>query len=235
MIVYKITNLINGKCYIGSTTKTLANRKYGHIRESKYRCKHVIHKALRKYGEDNFKWEILCKCLSIKEIQKKEAYFIKYYNTFKNGYNSTPGFDNTTLGYKFTAQQRKDVSERVRGKNNPNYGNKWSNKQKQIASIRQSNNHQHLTGKNNPSKRMEVRNKIRETKMGVNNINHKIWDITKPNGQRIILAGGLKKFLIKNGITYTMITPMLKGKKSSYKGWIIKKIKKYTFILAKSA
>ena len=74
------------------------------------------------------------------------------------------------------------------------------------------------------SNRPEIKEKISKGKIGENNPNHKVWDITKPDGEKIILKGGLKRFLIDNGLTYMMVSPMLKGKKSSYKGWIIKEI-----------
>ncbi len=96
MIVYSVTNLINGKKYIGYTTKTLEERKKNHLRKSKnINQKHYFYlfqEALRKYKNEDFKWEILYNCSSKEECQEKEKYFINELNTISpNGYNLTEG------------------------------------------------------------------------------------------------------------------------------------------------
>ena len=58
-IIYKATNLINKKVYIGQTVKTLKERIYKHLCEGK--CPH-FYRALKKYGKDNFEWEIIKEC-----------------------------------------------------------------------------------------------------------------------------------------------------------------------------
>jgi group I intron endonuclease len=60
-IIYKVTNLTNGKVYIGQTVRTLHQRKNSHIRDLKKNMDIVFHHALRKYGIDNFNWEIIGK------------------------------------------------------------------------------------------------------------------------------------------------------------------------------
>jgi len=96
MLVYLATNLINGKQYIGYTTKTLPERIKTHVHKS--RCKlnkhyfYLFKQALRKYGTDNFKWEILEDCFSKEECCKREIFYISKYNTISpNGYNLTKG------------------------------------------------------------------------------------------------------------------------------------------------
>lgn len=96
MIVYAATNLINGKKYVGYTTKELSERIKGHIRKSKNKGdKHyfyVFQSALRKYGSDNFTWEILHSCDQLDEVTKMEINFIKELNTISPyGYNLTEG------------------------------------------------------------------------------------------------------------------------------------------------
>lgn len=50
MIIYKVTNLINGKCYIGKTIKELNERKYRHLYISKYiNENNFFHSAIKKY------------------------------------------------------------------------------------------------------------------------------------------------------------------------------------------
>lgn len=93
-IVYKITNTVNNKCYIG-ITNDLSNRIKDHIRFSinDYHIKSYIHKAIKKYGVENFTVDILENCSSDKELNEKEVYYINFHNSFdsKNGYNLTMG------------------------------------------------------------------------------------------------------------------------------------------------
>jgi len=97
MIIYKATCLINNKIYIGKTIKTLHYRKYGHKHKSKYPGYNIFARALAKYGFENFKWEIICECNSIEELNTKEQYYIKLFNSTSStiGYNMTPGGENT--------------------------------------------------------------------------------------------------------------------------------------------
>ena len=83
-VIYKITNKIDGKFYIGSTNN-LMKRYYTHIsdiRSDRKTCVKLI-RAVSKYGEKNFKFEIICEC-STKEVLKFEQ---KYLNILKPDYN----------------------------------------------------------------------------------------------------------------------------------------------------
>lgn len=90
--IYKITNQINGKCYIGQSID-IEKRWKQHISDAKNsnrkKCPY-FHKALIKYGIENFKFEILEECL-IDKLNEREIYWIKFYNSYENGYNLTPG------------------------------------------------------------------------------------------------------------------------------------------------
>jgi len=99
MIIYKATNKINGKCYIGKTTKTLECRKKQHIQSSN-KSKYYFHRAISKYGTDNFEWEEIENCNDEKILSEREDFWInKYgdYNIIKtsrgpgcNGYKNNP-------------------------------------------------------------------------------------------------------------------------------------------------
>jgi len=78
MIIYKTTNLINGKIYIGQTTVGIDNRWKTHIRA---KDDSIIHKAMRKYGTDNFKIECLYECDNIEDLNEQEKYYISHYKT----------------------------------------------------------------------------------------------------------------------------------------------------------
>ena len=89
MYIYQITNLINGKIYIGQTNNIQK-------RWANHRCSNdpnmVIARALRKYGVDNFKFEILLRGLTPDEANQKEIEFIKEKNSLvPYGYNVATG------------------------------------------------------------------------------------------------------------------------------------------------
>jgi group I intron endonuclease len=89
MYLYQITNLINGKIYIGKTnniTKRWSNHRCGNSPNM------VIAKAIQKYGKENFKFEILYRNISIDEIDELEIQTIKDKNCrVPNGYNVAKG------------------------------------------------------------------------------------------------------------------------------------------------
>lgn len=96
MVIYRATNKINGKQYIGYTSKTLEKRMKIHLYHSRStHDKHyyyVFATAIRKYGFENFQWEILCNCLTIEECYDKEKKLILKHNTLApNGYNISKG------------------------------------------------------------------------------------------------------------------------------------------------
>lgn len=96
--IYKITNLINGKEYIGKTELTIEDRFKRHIIDSRKENneKRPLYNAFNKYGIENFIVEEIEKC-NDEELNLKEEYWIDYYNTYSNGYNATKGGDGKTL------------------------------------------------------------------------------------------------------------------------------------------
>ena len=95
MIIYKATNKINGKNYIGKTINTLEFRKSSHENEAKIKGRNGRYfiKALSKYGNDNFEWEEIDKAESEEELNYLESYWIKFYNSNNPiyGYNLSDG------------------------------------------------------------------------------------------------------------------------------------------------
>lgn len=91
--IYKITNTINGKCYIGKTESTPELRFLEHIRDSKKeRCKdRPLYRAFNKYGVENFTIEMIEETDSPEE---REVFFIQQFDSYgRNGYNATIGGD----------------------------------------------------------------------------------------------------------------------------------------------
>ena len=95
-IVYKITNKVNKKSYIGITTRTVEIRWKEHINDSKVYTNRPLYRAFNKYGLDSFILEVLEEVPDFL-LHKKEIMCIKIFNTYKNGYNATLGGDGCTL------------------------------------------------------------------------------------------------------------------------------------------
>ena len=87
--IYKATNKVNGKLYIGQTVNYHA-RVQQHLRCSpKEDC--LFHRAIKEYGKDNFEWEVIDKCNSSQKALRLERFYISLYNTYRDGYNENKG------------------------------------------------------------------------------------------------------------------------------------------------
>lgn len=106
--IYKITNNLNGHCYIGQSrniNKRWSDHKVASGNKNDKGYDYPLYKAFRKYGIENFTFEIIEEC-KIEELNKKEHYWIKYYNPI---YNQTEGGDYQIHGVKLTYEQVKDI------------------------------------------------------------------------------------------------------------------------------
>lgn len=97
--IYKITNQVNGKGYIGKTIDSVEERWRHHKSDANRLTIHgkaaqnrPLYSAINKYGIENFKIETIEEC-DISVLEDRERYWIEYYQTFKNGYNATIGGD----------------------------------------------------------------------------------------------------------------------------------------------
>lgn len=93
--IYKIQNLINGHSYIGQSTNIesrWSKEQRVAFNENSHEYNYPISKAFRKYGIENFSFEILEEC-SQDKLNERERYWVAFYDTFYNGYNQTLGGD----------------------------------------------------------------------------------------------------------------------------------------------
>jgi group I intron endonuclease len=92
--IYKATNKINGKSYIGFD-RNWPSRRYGHKSRAKStECNYKFYNAIRKYGWDNFEWQIIYQSKDYDHTYKvMECYFIEQYCSYDDGYNMTKGGD----------------------------------------------------------------------------------------------------------------------------------------------
>lgn len=163
MIIYSITNKVNGKRYIG-LTNDFDRRKKEHIRHlnNNNHFNVYLQRSWNKHSEYNFNFEIIEKDINPKNIEQKEIYYIEKYNSFEEGYNLTTG-----------GERGKSVHHDVRNKiSKALKGNKLKEETKRKLS--QINFGKVLSS--------ETKNKISQSHSGENNYQNKI---TKSEGLKI--------------------------------------------------
>jgi len=142
MIIYKITNLINGKAYIGQTIQKIEKRWSSHCKLTSH-C-FALNNAIKKYGRDNFKIEKLAEASNLKDLNNLEkAYIAEQKSMYPFGYNLTSGGDafshseitikklsilntgdkNAFFGKKHT-QESRDKIKKARSEQNMSYRDK---------------------------------------------------------------------------------------------------------------
>jgi len=109
MIIYLITNKINGRQYIGQTRRSKEERWKSHVMAAKYRRHTVLGWAIIKYGKENFSIEEIDKADTLEDLCIKEAFHAKRLNTYvPNGYNVDKC---GTCCIKYTAETEKKRSK----------------------------------------------------------------------------------------------------------------------------
>jgi group I intron endonuclease len=127
--IYKITNKINGKCYIGETTKDDPIKRWKQHKNTISRgvgCP-ALRLAVNKYGIENFEFKVLIICFDCDRF-KYEKEYIKKYNTYgSDGYNMTLGGEGGGfVGKKHTEETKQLIKSKTSGANNPQFGKKKS-------------------------------------------------------------------------------------------------------------
>ena len=114
-VIYKYTSP-SGKVYIGQTMNE-KERRQAFLRQNKEYSGDKINTARKKYGVNNFDYQVIFKVSSlvkeeVKEIlNQKEIQYIKMFDSYYNGYNSTPGGDNAA---EFTEETRQKMSQKTK-------------------------------------------------------------------------------------------------------------------------
>lgn len=124
MLIYKITNLINGKLYIGQTKNSLNERWELHKRDFEIgrKAKYPLYCAFAKYGLENFTVEVIHDNIdTFEDLDYWEKYYIKTLNTKSpNGYNLTDGGQGIH-GYHHTEETKRIIGEKVKQNANKIY------------------------------------------------------------------------------------------------------------------
>lgn len=109
-IIYEALNLVNGRVYVGLTTTTLEVRIKSHLRSAKNGSKLYFHKALRKYGPENFQWYPLITTTNLENLYKAEIMVIGGYESWQT-YNTSLGGEHSAYGMRHTDETKKICGE----------------------------------------------------------------------------------------------------------------------------
>lgn len=133
MVIYKTTNLINGKFYIGKQTT---------FSESYMGSGKLLKNAILKYGIENFEKEVLEEVDSLEQLNEREIYWIDKLNAKSEGYNIADGGDggDTISNHPDKINIIKKIAFHSKGKNNGMYNKKHTFQSKEKMSI---NNYGH--------------------------------------------------------------------------------------------
>ena len=115
-VIYKATNLINGKCYIGKTIQEFRIRKTRHFQDIKNSSDNAyFHNAIKKYGKKNFTWEVIFECddVLILNVMETMKIIVNHSHwTEGKGYNLTWGGEcEQKKGFKHTEETKKKMSK----------------------------------------------------------------------------------------------------------------------------
>lgn len=175
MVIYKTTNIINGKIYVGKDSRNL---------ECYLGSGELLKKSIKKYGKENFTKEILEICENLIELDVREKFWINKLDSINNGYNLTEG---GTGGDTFTKNPNKEkIREKLKkrlysdevkskkllnlkpyqqGENHPNYGKKQTEetKEKRKETFRKNGFTSPMSGKKHTE---ESKEKNRQNHLG---------------------------------------------------------------------
>lgn len=210
-IIYKATSKISGKSYIGQTVDSVSIRMTHHKSRAKCGSDQVFHKAIRKYGWEDFEWTEIYTYVPLDQLDNMETWSIANYNSLiNNGYNCEPGGNKNK---KLLDETKRKISEKEKGKklsewhknrisklnkekykdpkNHPMFGKKHSEESKKKISIS-------LVGEKNPffGKRHteETKNKISKNHADFSKDKHPQYGKHRSEETKLKISKGRAKF-----------------------------------------
>jgi group I intron endonuclease len=194
--IYVITNTVNGKEYVGSTTKL--HKRWGqHKTELKFNrhFNSLLQNAWNKYGESSFSYRIVENCDKDELLVREELWMIKLESHKKmGGYNLCEKPMASRLGCKASPETILKMSKSLSGTNHPMWG-------------------KHL--------KFSTKKKLRDLQLGIPKPNSgpkKRYKVISPLGKKVELFG-LRKFCRENNLIHSMFWRVVVGKQKEYKGW----------------
>jgi len=250
--IYLVENLINHKRYVGFTTnfearvsahKKLSGRKY------------YLHRAMKKYGGENFKFEVIYQSKDVDHCLKvMEPYFIEKFNTYNDGYNLTLGGEgavgldvpehtriavgNANRKRNWTEKSKKQLRQRMLG-NLQRLGSRWSGEQREkfIASKKGYRHSQKTIDKmKQAASTQEYKEKLskivsdrwkdsEKRKIQAQKHSKYTYEVTCPDNTKI-QVNNLKQFARDNNLGTSAIYAVVNGRWTHHKGFVAKRIEK---------
>ena len=212
---YVITNMTNGKKYIGQSIHPKRRFREHKCRARTGSVKSKLYNSMRKNGLDKFKFDILDIVIyGHYYADLKERELVSINNSFKNGYNQTIGGDGTNSGKSHHMYQKAPWNKgkkcpQLSGSNNANFERPRSEEQKLKQSIA-------MSGENHPNYGKSLNEK---TKINISKSKEKTWKIFFDNGTDQIVTN-LKEWCGVNGYNNSHICSIYKGNRLKHKNII---------------
>lgn len=191
--VYKITNLVNQKAYIGITTRDPVQRWWEHCNNAQKGSDYFIHQAIRKHGEDSFSFQVIIQTKDIVYLKELEILMIAEHGTHmstQKGYNKTWGGDGAAFANKHGAVLA-STGQRIGlvDCNDP----RWETGE--IISCRYGIKHKDNTRLSDYAK----------TRTGNKNGNAKRFKLVSPSGEEHEIHGNCREYVERLGLKYSAL------------------------------
>lgn len=210
MIIYVITNTLNGKQYVGQTIQTLAQRFRAHcwLSSGAGGKRMPIALAMHKYGAEHFRIEVLCTCSSQADLDAMELHYATALNTFvPNGYNLRAGNGRGSVAPEVveklrTSNRGKKASEKTRRKLSELH------RGKKLSEATRAKLSRYWKGKPLPS---TARAKSLAASV-------KTYELLDPGGRPVTVTN-MAAFCREHGLERSQMSEVTRGHKRSHKGW----------------
>jgi len=233
MQVYKITNLVNGKVYVGRTTLTAASRWRRHLSAAHLgKGSPYLGAAIRKHGVEAFTVETIYEAKTNTELSAMEIFFIVLHqsNLRENVYNLTLGGEQGLLGYKHSEETKRKIAAGRQGMNHPMYGYKYSEEAKLKFSEMNKGEGNPFFGKSHTVKsRLKMgargvdhhnfgKHLAESTRQKIGVANSKTSTFLSPSGSTVTITN-MKAFCNKYGLSRFHMSAVSHGRRPHHRGW----------------
>ncbi len=233
MLIYRVTNTVNGKVYIGKTVTTLGRRWTYHKYQAKVGggCPH-FGAAIRKYGPQGFMVEPLHTADTAEDLSRLEIQEIATHhsNDPSQGYNLTAGGEGL-VGFHHSEKTKAVMRRKHRGVNHPMFGRHHTAEARQAISEHTMGERNHFFGKKHSAlSRLRMGHKgeqhpnfgkhlAEDVRDKIRNSNSRPYFFIAPDGS-LVQGVNLKAFCAANGLSESKMCSLRTGRLLHYRGWV---------------